>query len=54
MNLISKLMAWWCRTFHDGVINRTSTSYECPTCHRVCRYDWWEHDEREARRELTA
>ena len=30
----------WCRSRHQGAMNVTKTSYECPVCYRRHPYKW--------------
>ena len=48
MEILTKLMRWWCRIYHgsaiwrhDSIINITRDTYECGQCGRVHRYDWY-------------
>ncbi len=32
---MEKVMRWWCRWFHVGIVNVNAETYECRECLRV-------------------
>ena len=40
-NRLELLRRLWCKLAHEGAMNLTYDTYECPVCHLVHPYDWW-------------